>query len=176
MSHIGAVSDAIIPLIIAFIFIYASFKKCDVFDAFINGAFAGLKTAFSILPSLVLLMTAVGMFKASGALDIITQLISPLTKLIGIPHDTAALAIIRPISGSGALAVFENIIREHGPDSFTGLVSSVMMGSTETTFYTMAVYFSCTKVKNTGCTLPAALTADFTGFIMSALAVNLLLM
>lgn len=175
MNIINYISTAIIPLTVVSVFIYSVIKKRDPFDDFLSGAAEGLKSAISILPSLIILMTAVGMFRESGALGILTQLISPFTKLIGIPDDCAALALIRPLSGSGALSVFENILENHSPDSFTGLVASVMMGSTETTFYTMAVYFSATKVKKTGCTLPAALTADFTGFVVSALAVRLLL-
>ena len=168
-------TDLIIPLIITFIFMYSTFKGVDTFNVFLDGAKNGLKSAVDILPSLIILMTAVGMFKASGALNFMTQLLSPLTALLGIPDECTALALIRPVSGSGALAVFKDVLSSCGADSFAGLVASVMMGSTETTFYTLAVYFSCTNVKKTDCTLLASLTADLTGFIMSALAVRLLL-
>lgn len=174
MNTLNLISAAIIPIIIAFVFIYSIFKKCDPFEDFIKGAYEGIKSAIPILPSLIILMTAVGMFRESGALDLIINIISPFTNLIGIPKECSALALIRPLSGSGALSVFESILNDNSPDGFIGLVSSVMMGSTETTFYTMAIYFSATKVKKTGCTLPAALTADFTGFVISALAVRIL--
>ncbi|MCH5194221.1 MAG: spore maturation protein [Oscillospiraceae bacterium] len=168
-------SDYVIPVFIALIMIAGLIKKVDVFGEFTDGAKENLRSAFEILPALIALMTAIGMFKASGGLDIISAAISPVTELLGFPGECIPLAIIRPVSGSGALAVFESILTDISPDSFPGRVASVMIGSTETTFYTVAVYYGITKIKKTRHTIASSLTADLTGFILSALTVRLLL-
>ncbi len=168
-------SNYVIPFFIAAVMIIGLVKKVDVFSEFTEGAKENFKAAVSILPALVALMTAIGMFKASGALDFISAAISPLTNVLGFPDECIPLAIIRPISGSGALAVFENILTDVSPDSFAGRVASVIIGSTETTFYTIAVYYGITKVKKTRQALPASLAADFTGFVLSALTVRIIL-
>ena len=125
--------------------------------------------------ALIGLMTAIGMFKASGALDMLTAAIRPLAQMVHIPPEVVPLAIVRPISGSGALAVFQDILKSYGPDSLIGQVASVMQGSTETTFYTIAVYYGVTKVQRTRHTLASSLVGDVTGFFMSALTVQLIL-
>lgn len=168
-------SNYVIPFFIAIIMIIGLAKKVDVFTEFTEGAKENLKASVSVLPSLIALMTAIGMFKASGALELISTVISPLTNFLGFPEECIPLAIIRPISGSGALAVFENILTDVSPDSFAGRVASVIIGSTETTFYTIAVYYGITKVKKTRQALPASLAADFTGFVLSALTVRIVL-
>ena len=147
----------------------------DIFSEFTEGAAENLKAAFDVLPALIALMTAIGMFKASGALEVISEAISPVTGFLGFPEECIPLAIIRPVSGSGALAVFESILNDVSPDSFAGRVASVIIGSTETTFYTIAVYYGITGVKKTRHAIASSLTADFTGFILSALTVRLLL-
>jgi len=119
------------------------------------------------------LLTAVAMFRASGAMEWLSNLCAPLLERLGIPAETAPLMLIRPVSGSGALAVVSELITAHGPDSYEGRVAAVMLGSTETTFYTIAVYFGSAGIHKTRHTIPAALTADLTGFLASALAVRL---
>lgn len=168
-------SSVIIPVLILGIFIFGLYKKVDLFNTFISGARENLLVAFDILPALVLLMLAVSMFRESGAMEAVTRLISPLTDILGIPMECAPLAIMRPISGSGALSILEDIFTNCGPDSFAGKVASVLLGSTETTFYTVAVYFGATKVKNTRHALPSALAGDLTALLMSALVVRLFL-
>lgn len=168
-------SNYVIPVFIALIMIVGLIKRVDVFGEFTDGAKENLRSAFEVLPALIALMTAIGMFKASGGLDIISAAISPITEFLGFPSECIPLAIIRPVSGSGALAVFESILTDVSPDSFPGRVASVMVGSTETTFYTVAVYYGITKVKKTRHTIASSLTADMTGFILSALTVRLLL-
>ena len=168
-------SDLIIPFFIALIMIIGLIKRVDVFGEFTEGAKENLKAAFDVLPALIALMTAIGMFKASGALEVISEAISPLTGFLGFPEECIPLAIIRPVSGSGALAVFESILNDVSPDSFAGRVASVIIGSTETTFYTIAVYYGITNVKKTRHAVASSLTADFTGFIISALTVRLIL-
>lgn len=166
-------SDFIIPVLIAVIMISGLIKKVDVFNEFIEGARENLKIGIQILPALIALMTAVGVFKASGALEVLTAIVSPVTEFLGFPPECFPLALIRPISGSGALAVYESILSENHPDGFVGRVASVLLGSTETTFYTIAVYYSVTNIKKTRHTLGAALAGDLTGFIVSALTVRL---
>lgn len=168
------VSDLVIPLVLAGILIYGLTQKVDVFDAFLDGAKEGLKTAVNILPALVALMTCVGMFKASGALDMMVQLFEPVSRVLLLPKEVVPLAILRPISGSGAMVIFNDILATYGPDSFIGRVASVIEGSSETTFYTIAVYYGAIKITDTRHTLSASLTADLVGFVMSAVAVRML--
>ena len=168
-------SDYVIPVFIALIILTGIVKRIDVFGEFTEGARENLKAAFDILPALIALMTAIGMFKASGGLDVISRLISPITDFLGFPSECIPLAIIRPVSGSGALAVFESILSDVSPNSFAGRVASVIIGSTETTFYTAAVYYGITNVKKTRHAIASSLIADFTGFILSALTVRLFL-
>ena len=163
----------IVPTIIASIAVFALSKKVDVFDAMTSGALDGLKVMLKILPALIVLLTGVYMLRASGALDALTMLCKPLFSVLGIPPETAALFLIRPISGSGALAVGSEIIAKYGPDSLVGRTAAVMLGSTETTFYIIAVYFGAARIKKTRYAIPAALCADLTGFIVASLTVRL---
>ena len=170
------IADCIIPLILCAIFLYGLLHGVNIFDSFLEGAKEGISTSFGILPAVVALMTCIAMFNASGALDILTNALRPICEAIGFPPETIPLALLRPISGSGALAIYENLLSNYGPDSFVGKVASVMQGSTETTFYTIAVYYGAVKVKKTRHTVPSALSADLTGFLMSVVAVRLLLL
>lgn len=167
-------SNYIIPIIIGIIIICGLHKNVDVFNEFLEGAKENIKVGVEILPPIIALMTCVSMFNASGALDIISNLIGSFTTMLGFPSECIPLAILRPISGSGALAVYETILSENGPDGFVGRVASVLLGSTETTFYTIAVYFGVTKIKKTRQTLIASLSADFSGFVFSALLVRII--
>lgn len=166
-------ASAVIPLIITVIIGYGLYNRVDVFSEFAEGAKENLLTCVSLLPTLIALITAVGMFRASGAEELITGLVSGFFDRIGFPAECLPLALIRPVSGSGALAVYESLLEEKGPDSFAGRVASVMLGSTETTFYTLAVYYGAVKIKNTRHTLAASLAGDMTGFIVSVLTVNI---
>ncbi len=159
--------------VVCLIFIYALIKKVPIFDLFIEGANDGIKITFSIIPALVGLVACISMLRSSGTIDMLVSFLSPVSEKISIPPDVLPLALLRPISGSGALAVIKDIFENFGPDTFTGRVASVMMGSTETTFYTIAVYYGSVGIKRTGITLFAALSADITGMIMSALTVSL---
>lgn len=168
-------TDYIAPVIIIVVFAVGIATKTDIFDAFIEGASDGLKTTFDILPALICLMTCIGMFKASGAMEMLIQLISPVTSFFGFPDECTPLIFIRPLSGSGALSVYDGIISENGPDSFAGRIASTMMGSTETTFYTVAVYFGAAKIRKTRYAIPAALIGDMVGWIASAIVVRLIM-
>ncbi len=159
--------------VVSLIVIFAVIKKAPVFDLFLEGAKEGITTTFSIIPALVGLVVCVSMLRSSGTIDILVSALSPFAKKVSVPPDVLPLALLRPISGSGALAVIQDIFEHWGPDTFTGRVASVMMGSTETTFYTIAVYYGSIGIKKTGITLLAALSADLTGMILSALTVSI---
>ena len=168
------ISDIFVPAFVLLIFTYALLKRVDVFEAFIEGAKENLKVAAEVLPSLIALMTCVGMLRSCGFLDFLALAVSPFTSFLGFPTQCVPLAILRPVSGSGATAMLDSILTENHPDSFTGRVASVLAGATETTFYTIAVYFGAAKIKGSKRTIAAALTADFAGFIFSVLTVRLL--
>ncbi|MBQ2996860.1 MAG: spore maturation protein [Oscillibacter sp.] len=167
-------SSLIVPLLLCAVAIYASGKKVDVYAALTHGAEEGLSVLLRIVPALVALLTAVSMFRASGAAELLTALFAPLLEIVGIPAETAPLLLIRPVSGSGALAIGTDLMTSHGPDSYIGRVAAVMLGSTETTFYTIAVYFGSAGIRRTRHAIPAALAADLAGFAASAWAVRLL--
>ena len=164
----------ILPAVVFCIILFGFIRKVPVFDTFVSGAKEGLRSTVSILPSLIGLIMAVSMFSASGALDLLSSFLAPVANLIGLPKQAMPLALIRPISGSGSTAVLTRIFQDYGPDSLIGRISSVMSGSTETTFYAIAVYFGAVGIRKTRHTIPAALTADLTVCIVSALTVRLL--
>ena len=139
----------------------------------LSGATDGLKLLLSLIPTLILLLTGVSMFRASGAAELLSNLLSPLFAFFGIPPETAILVLIRPISGSAALAVGADLMAHYGVDSLIGRTAAVMLGSTETTFYTVSVYFGAAGIKKTRYTIPAALIADLTGFLVASLTVRL---
>jgi len=168
-------SSLIIPLLLSAVAVYGMGKRVDVYGALTHGAEEGLTVLLRIAPALVGLLTAVSMFRASGAMEWVSGLCAPLLEAAGIPPETAPLMLIRPVSGSGALAVVSELIATHGPDSYPARVAAVMLGSTETTFYTVAVYFGAAGIHRTRHTIPSALAADLTGFFASALAVRLFL-
>ena len=167
-------SSLVIPLLLAGVALWGLGQRTDVYGALTRGAEEGLRVLVRIIPALIALLTAVSMFRASGAMDYLAGLFAPVLSFLGIPPETTPLMLIRPVSGSGALAVGTELIQTYGPDSYTGRVAAVMLGSTETTFYTIAVYFGAAGITKTRHTIPAALTADLTGFAASALAVRLL--
>ena len=166
-------SAYVVPCLLAGLSVYALFKKVDVYGALTAGAAEGLTVVLRILPTLIALLTAVYMFRASGAMDALTALLAPALKWLGIPPETVPILLIRPLSGSGALAAAGDLIARFGPDSTVGRTAAVMMGSTETTFYTVAVYFGAAGIRRSRYTIPAALIADLTGFIAAAAAVRL---
>ncbi|MCD8049076.1 MAG: spore maturation protein [Clostridia bacterium] len=165
----SALSSLCIPFFILFVIIFALFRRVNVWSAFLDGAKNGLKCAVEILPSLFGLVVAIEMLSASGALDALSSLAAPITRFIGIPGEIFPLTLMRSISGGGATAVFRNILTLHGADSYLGRCAAVIMGSTETTFYTIAVYFAATRVKNIRYTLFCALLADLTGSIVGCI-------
>lgn len=168
------VTAFILPIITALIIIFGLFKRVKVFDCFLCGAKKGFRSAVSLLPALVGLVLGVTMLRESGALSVITKMLSPLAQISGIPVDVLPLAVLSPISGSGSLTMFEQILHDFGPDSIQGRVASIIMGSTETTFFAVTVYYGSVGIKKSGCTVPAALLADMTSFVMSAFCARFL--
>ena len=167
-------SSLVIPVLLAGVAVCGMGRRVDVYGALTHGAEEGLAVLLRVIPALVGLLTAVSMFRASGAMEWISGLFAPALKWLGIPRETAPLMLVRPVSGNGALAVASDLMNTYGPDSYVGRVAAVMLGSTETTFYTIAVYFGSAGIHRTRHAVPAALTADLTGFLASALAVRLL--
>lgn len=167
-------SKAAIPGLIIIILIIGILKKVPVFDTFIEGAKEGLVTTIKILPVLVGIMLGIEILNASGALDMIVLLLRPIAKLFGISEEILPMAILRPISGSASLGLLSSQLKEYGPDSVTGRTLSVMMGSTETIFYTITVYFGAVGVKKTRYTIWVALIAGLAGLIASVIVCRLL--
>ena len=164
----------LIPLILCFVALYAAGRRVDVWSALVQGAGSGLETLVRIVPALVGLLTAVYMLRASGALELLAQALAPVMDRLGLPSELLPLMLVRPVSGSAALGVGAELIASYGPDSELGRTAAVMLGSTETTFYTIAVYFGAVGIVRTRYAVPAALCADLTGFVASAWAVRLL--
>ena len=163
----------LVPGILAAVAITGTVKKVDVYQGLADGAMEGMKILLRILPALVGLLTAVHMLRASGLLDWLAQALAPVLHLLGIPPETVGLLLIRPVSGSGALGVGSELIQRYGSDSLIGRTAAVMLGSTETTFYSIAVYFGAAGIRKTRFAIPAALTADAVGFLTAAATVRL---
>ena len=166
-------SDALIPLVIVSIICFGLVKGVDVFSEFLEGAKRGFGIVLDITPPLIALIFAINTLRQSGGLETLCTLLSPITEFLGIPQQLTPLAILSPISGSGSLSMLEAILKDVGPDSFLGRCACVMMGSTETTFYTMTIYYGSIGIKKTRHTLPCALGADLTSFILSPVMVSL---
>ena len=171
---VNAISLYAIPFIIVSIVLFGAFKKVNVYETFTDGAKDGFTTAISIIPFLVGMLVAIGVFRASGALDLITNALSPITNKIGMPGEVLPMALIRPLSGGGASGVMNELFATYGPDSLIGKMASVMNGSTETTFYVLAVYFGAVGIKKTRHALPAGLIADVIGIITAVIVTNIM--
>ena len=165
-------TDYLVPGLLLTASLAALRKKENAYDLLLNGAQEGLKLLLSIVPALILLLTAVHMLNASGAVELLSKFLSPLFSRFGIPPETAMLVLIRPISGSAALAVGADLMARYGVDSLVGRTAAVMLGSTETTFYTISVYFGAAGIQKTRYCIPAALFADFVGFFTASFTVR----
>ena len=161
-------TDYVIPGILLLASAAALGKKENSYDLLLTGAAEGLQLLRQILPALIVLLTAVHTLRASGAVDTLTELLCPVFRLMGIPPETAILVLIRPISGSAALAVGAELMASYGPESYIGRTAAVMLGSTETTFYTISIYFGAAGIQKTRYAIPAALIADLTGFAVAS--------
>ncbi|MGI5850786.1 MAG: spore maturation protein [Caldicoprobacterales bacterium] len=169
IEFIRIMSVFAIPGFIVFVLGYGHIKKVNVYDTFIEGAKEGLSTVIRIFPYMVAMFVAIGIFRSSGAMEILVKLISPLTGLIGIPGEILPLAFMRPISGIASLGVLGELYRTYGPDSFIGRLASTVMGSTETIFYTLSIYFGAVGIKKMRYTLWGSLLADLAGLLASVI-------
>lgn len=167
-------ADYFVPLLLFFLIAAGLGRRENSYAILLEGCADGLQILKTIVPPLVLLLTAVHMLQASGAAELCSQLLAPIFRLCGIPEETALLVLIRPISGSAALAVGAELMARYGPDSTIGRTVAVMLGSTETTFYAIGVYFGASGIQKTRYAVPAALIADLIGFITASLTVRLL--
>lgn len=170
----GIISVLAIPALILVIVVYGAFKKVKIYEAFVEGAKEGFQVAVRIIPYLVAMLVAIGVFRAGGAMELLSAVIAPVTNLIGMPSEALPMAIIRPLSGSGALGVMGEIFKAHGPDSLVGRMVSVMMGSGETTFYVLAVYFGSVSVYRTRHAVTAGIIADIVAVVTSVWLVRLI--
>lgn len=169
MKIISFLSNVAMPFVILIIMIYGLIERNKVFDTFLDGAKEGLEIVFGIFPTLVGLFVAIGALRSSGIIDAIVNILSPFLKIINIPSEIMPLALLRPISGSGSIAVATDIMKIYGVDSKIGIIASIIMGSTETTLYTIAVYTSSVGIKKTRFVLIAALIADVVGMLVSVI-------
>ncbi|MGJ0845342.1 spore maturation protein B [Tissierella praeacuta DSM 18095] len=170
---IEAISNYAIPLIIVGFLVFGMSKKVKVYESFTEGAKEGFTTAVRIIPFLVAMLVAIGVFRASGAMGLLTKALSPITNLIGMPGEILPMAFMRPLSGGGAEGIMTDLITTHGPESLIGRMAAVMMGSTETTFYVLSVYFGSVSVKKQRHALPVGLLADLAGLITAVLVTRL---
>ena len=171
---INFISILAIPLMIATFLGWGFFKKVRVYEVFVEGAKEGFHTAIRIIPYLVAMLFAIGIFRASGAMDVLISIITPLTNLIGMPPDALPMAFMRPLSGSGSLGIMTELMKVHGPDSFIGVLASTLYGSSETTFYILAVYFGSVNIKNTRHAVPVGLLADLAGMLAAVFICRIL--
>ncbi len=167
--------ELFMPVFIAVVLVFGLIKRVPLFDAFVVGATDGMRTLAKIAPTLVGLIVAVDMLKASGAMELLCNAVTPLADTLGFPKEIVPMVLLRPVSGGGSTALLTGIYKDYGPDSFAGQVASVLAGSTETTFYAIAVYYGSVKVKKIRHTLISALSADFTAAVMAVLTVKLML-
>lgn len=173
-SVLSNISNIIIPVIIFYIIAYGVINKTNVYEDFVKGAKDGLKTVVGIMPTLVALMTAVGVLRASGFLDFLENLVSPLSSKIGFPAELVPLAFIKMFSSSAATGLVLDIFKNYGTDSLVGLITSIMMSCTETIFYTMSVYFLAAKVTKTKYTLTGALLSTIAGIVASVVLAGMM--
>lgn len=167
MSVLNYISNLAMPLIILIIVFYSLIERKKAFDIFLDGAKDGLNIVLNIFPTLIGLFVAVGALRSSGILDLIINFITPILDILNFPREIMPLAILRPISGSSSIAIATDIMKNFGVDSNIGIIAATIMGSTETTLYTIAVYTSSVKIKKTRFVLWAALTADIVGMLAS---------
>lgn len=169
----NSLSNYIIPIIVVIIVLHGAFKGLDIFNLFLEGVKNGFNVILNITPALIALILAINMLKSSGALYVLCSFATPVANLLSIPKELIPQMILSPISGSGSIGIYENILKDHKPDSYIGRCASVMMGSTETTFYTTTIYYGSVGIKKTRHTMLCALCADFTSFITSPRMVRL---
>jgi len=171
---VNLISLIAIPLLLVLFLGWGLVRRVKVYEVFVEGAKDGFDVAVRIIPYLVAMLVAIGIFRASGAMDLLTTVLGPVTMLIGMPPETLPMALMRPLSGSGSLGIMTELMSVHGPDSLIGVLASTMYGSTETTFYVLAVYFGSVGIKNTRHAVPTGVIADVAGILAAVWIVNLI--
>ena len=166
-SYVEALSILAIPFLLSFFPLYAALRRVPVYEEFVEGAKEGFQVALRIIPFLVAILVAVGMFRGAGGIDMLSRALDPLLKVVGFPAELLPMALMRPLSGSGSLGIFSELVATHGPDSIIARMAGTIMGSTETTFYVLAVYFGSVAIRRTRHAVPAGLLADVAGMIAS---------
>ena len=174
MTFLLYLSDYMIPFVIFYVVGYGILTKTAIFDEFVKGAKDGFKVVLDILPTLIGLMVGIGIMRASGAFDMLANLLKPLMSILRFPAELVPLVIVRMFSSSAATSLVIDIFKQYGPDSYLGTLTSILMSCTETIFYTMAVYFMAAKVKKTRYTLAGALVATLAGVVISTILANLM--
>jgi spore maturation protein B len=174
MQWITMISLWMIPILIAFILVYGTYKKVPTYESFVEGGKEGITISFSIIPFLVGMLVAISVFRSSGALDAFVNLMKPAFEAIGVPAEIVPLAIIRPISGTAALGMTSDLMATYGADSFIGRLASTIQGSTDTTFYVLTVYFGAVGIKKMGDALKVGLLADLIGFAAAIIIISLI--
>ena len=165
----------VLPLAVTLTFAFGMLKGVRVFDAFSKGVKKGLVTVYGIFPTVVALVVAVTMLRESGAMELIAGFFSPVASLLGVPEQIIPIGLLTPVSGGGSLSLFRDVLENEDPDSFVGMVASVLMGATDTTFYAVSVYYGAVGIKHTRHTLLAGLAADFTSLVLSSFFIKVLL-
>jgi spore maturation protein SpmB len=168
-SYVEAISLLAIPFLLAFFPLYAALRRVPVYEEFVEGAKEGIQVALRIIPFLVAILAAVGMFRAAGGINLLSQALDPVFQKVGFPSELLPLVFMRPLSGSGTMGIFTELIGTHGPDSLIARMAGTIMGSTETTFYVIAVYFGSVAIRRTRHAVPAGLLADLAGVIASVI-------
>jgi len=171
---ITLVSYLAVPLVIVVFLCWGLFRRVKVYEVFVEGAKEGFTIAVRIIPYLVAMLVAIGIFRASGAMDLLASALAPVTSLIGMPPEALSMALMRPLSGSGSLGVMTELMKAHGPDSLIGVMVSTMYGSSETTFYVLAVYFGAVGIRNLRHAVFAGVIADIAGMLTAVWIVNLM--
>ncbi len=166
-SYVEAISVLAIPFLLSFFPLYAALRRVPVYEEFVEGAKEGIQVALRIIPFLVAILVAIGMFRGAGGIDLLSRGLDPLFQAIGFPTELLPMAIMRPLSGSGTMGIFSELVTTHGPDSLLARMAGTIMGSTETTFYVIAVYFGSVAIRRTRHAVPAGLIADLTGIIVA---------
>jgi spore maturation protein B len=172
INIIGALA---IPAVLLLFLGWGALKRVKVYEVFVEGAREGFSVALRIIPYLTAMLVAIGIFRASGAMDLLVGLLAPVTSWIGMPAEALPMAVMRPLSGSASLGIMTELMKVHGPDSFIGILASTMYGSSETTFYVLAVYFGAAGIKNTRHAVPAGIIADVAGMLAALWVVRLIL-
>ena len=166
-SYVEALSILAIPFLLSFFPLYAALRSVPVYEEFVEGAKEGFQVALRIIPFLVAILVAIGMFRGAGGIDMLSRALDPVLKFVGFPAELLPMALMRPLSGSGSLGIFSELVATHGPDSILARMAGTIMGSTETTFYVLAVYFGSVAIRRTRHAVPAGLLADVAGMIAS---------